>query len=95
MIDKGTVTTAIAAIVHFGEDHQLEKLREELIELHQALTYYKKYPGDTERELAVIDELADVIITVTQGALIFGEQAVTERIKVKVNRLRGIIAGEK
>lgn len=76
------------AIEMWGNDAQLEMIIEECIELALAIQRLKRKKGDSEQKIAdVIDEIADVKIMVRQGELIFGSEAVNERVDFKMKRL--------
>lgn len=99
LVNMGDVATK--ALETFGVRHQLGKAKEECAELIVALDGYLKYirrapsyiDADTlDKHIAnVIDELADVLITVFQATLVFGEEEVRERISFKLDRLRKVI----
>jgi NTP pyrophosphatase (non-canonical NTP hydrolase) len=67
-------------IRHYGEKHQAMKCCEEMVELADEL---KK---DVINDNFVIDEIADVLVTVLQMALIFGIDKVMKRVKYKIAR---------
>jgi 2-phospho-L-lactate guanylyltransferase (CobY/MobA/RfbA family) len=100
LVYMGDVATK--ALDAFGTRHQLGKTKEECAELIVALDGYLKYADgfpvhvdiDTlNKHIAnVVDELADVLITVCQASLAFGEDEVRERVSFKLNRLRKLIA---
>lgn len=77
--------TLVDALDTWGEDAQIEQTVEECAELIQAV-----YGDDRD---AVIDELADVRIMVAQVSLLVGEDAVSERVDYKMQRLRERIDG--
>ena len=73
-----------AAIRAYGTRHQMKKAIEEMGELIAALM---RFPGRSTAD-DVITEIADVLITASQLALMFGESRVTEEVKRKIERLR-------
>lgn len=73
-----------AALKAFGEEHQQRKAVEEMGELNAALMQYKD--GRVTKE-AVITEIADVLITVSQLGLIFGLDEVSREVDRKIDRL--------
>ena len=70
-------------IDHFGEENQVNKAIEEMLELCVALTHYK---DGKVCELDVVDEIADVQIMLAQLEVIFGIEDVHSVIRHKVNR---------
>lgn len=72
------------AIWAYGEHAQTRQAVEELGELIVAIAKYRR--GSVDKD-AVIDEIADVRIMAMQLSLIFGEEAVEDRIIYKLNRL--------
>ncbi len=99
LVYMGDVATK--ALDVFGTRHQLGKTKEECAELIVALDGYLKYTEkfhsnvDVEvlnKHIAnVVDEVADVLITVCQASLAFGESEVRDRVSFKLNRLRKLI----
>lgn len=86
LIDEITLNEAIEK---FGIDSQIELIIEECLELATALQKLKRKRGDTGTKLEnVIDEIADVKITIKQAENIFGSEPVNERVKFKMNRLK-------
>lgn len=72
------------AIKTFGKEHQMQKAIEECSELIDALIKF----GDARcTENDVITEIADVQVVTDQLAIIFGEDAVAEEKKFKLDRL--------
>jgi len=69
-------------IKHFGEGVQIEKAKEELNELIEALN--NKQPDN------VLDEVADCIIMIKQIQIMynFSNEQIDERIDFKINRTR-------
>jgi predicted house-cleaning noncanonical NTP pyrophosphatase (MazG superfamily) len=70
-------------INHYGRTAQIYKCIEELQELEKALDEYCINQNFSDN---VIDELADVTIMVQQLVTSFGQEAVEERIKFKLDR---------
>lgn len=78
-----------AAIDKWGEDHQIEMMIEECIELALALQKLKRQrTHQTAGLINVIDELADVTIMTRVGKIIFDKQLIQERADFKMNRLQ-------
>lgn len=78
-----------SALKTFGEEHQQRKAVEEMGELNAALMQYKD--GRVTKE-AVITEVADVLITVSQLGLIFGLDEVSREVERKIDRLANTTA---
>lgn len=91
-MDKNTGKLICAkAIDKWGERHQIIKAVEELGELSTALAKYlaeEENCLDSEAADAVVGEIADVEIVVTQLRLIFDEIAIERQKDYKLNRLR-------
>lgn len=92
---------AHGALQTFGEDRQLLKIQEELGELQAAIARWRgaaevvnlDRPETIQRvtalRKAVVDEMADVMITQTQLAIILdAEASVHCAVQTKINRLR-------
>jgi NTP pyrophosphatase (non-canonical NTP hydrolase) len=78
-----------AVINHWGIDHQVNKTIEEAAELIQALCHFR----DSKIALPdLIDEIADIQIMSEQMALLFGEEAVALRKKIKIRAIAGFVA---
>jgi NTP pyrophosphatase (non-canonical NTP hydrolase) len=76
------------AIETWGVDAQCEMVIEECIELALALQKMKRTRGNVQDKLnAVIDEIADVKIMITQAQKIFNQNAINERVDFKMKRL--------
>lgn len=86
---KSIENTCRAAIAAYGEQHQKQKAIEEMGELASALVRYAD--GRCEAK-DVITEIADVMITVSQMAIIFGEDEVMAEVDEKIDRLAGRLA---
>ena len=78
----------------YGDNNQVDMCIEECAELQKALLKYRRethkgFP-DTEKvkeaKESIIDELADVTVMVEQMKIIYGYEAVEERIGFKINR---------
>jgi hypothetical protein len=80
-----------AALDVFGPVRQTDKCIGEMAELTDALLSHRH--GEADRE-AVIDEVADVLITAGQMRLLFGADAVDARIAVKLSRLSRLVADQ-
>lgn len=81
-------------VTTYGDAPQVDMCIEECAELQKALLKYRRethkgFP-DTEKvkkaKEAIIDELADVSVMVEQIKIIYGYEAVEERIGFKINR---------
>lgn len=77
-------------IMKFGEQHQILKAIEELLELAIELVKYLVGKGDREH---IIEEINDVMITNEQVLLIFKvkKEELAEERKYKLNRLEETI----
>jgi hypothetical protein len=75
------------AICCFGEDSQLLMAVEEMSELQKEICKKFRYDKDTSSP-ELVDEVADVLITVYQVARMCGVEAVNERISYKIGRLK-------
>ncbi len=82
------------AIEHFGKMHQIKKCMEELHELYNEFTVYRVDMSDEFvfddkiDQTKIIDEIADVFITIFQMVLIFDGDAIGERVEFKLDRLQ-------
>lgn len=72
------------ALEVYGPEHQMMKAKEECAEF---LVAALKYEQGREPIGAVIEELADVLITAQQARLILGPELVDLAIEKKLNRL--------
>lgn len=82
---------AQSALDAFGKGRQIDKCIEELGELTTALMKWKNGEAGAD---AVIDELADVAVTGNTLCVLFGWEAVDERVKVKLARLVRLVADQ-
>lgn len=82
--------TCKAAVRVFGTRSQIWKSVEEMGELTTALM---RFP-DRGSVDDVITEIADVMITVSQLALMFGEKRVMDEVEYKIERLQSRIEQE-
>lgn len=87
------VSVCQSAIKHYGIEAQLEKIKEECSELHEAADAFSKEPAREDIQFGFADELADVYVMTLQGAQMIGVDKVRDRILFKVKRLEGRIAG--
>ena len=72
---------------HYGLDHQLEKLREEISELDKAIVDLLSHGFCDDLYLALVDELADVsVVSMEVQDLLGSEDAVRARMAFKVKR---------
>lgn len=75
------------ALKHWGIERQMIKTCEELSELSVVLLKnVHAIPQGLENEMAIIDEIADVIIMVHQLKSFFGVHAINEHILKKIER---------
>lgn len=78
----------------YGDKNQVDMCIEECAELQKALLKYRRETNkgfpDVEKvkeaKEAIIDELADVTVMVEQMKIIYGYEAVEERIRFKIDR---------
>lgn len=84
--DKDTKDTFAKAIRVWGEESQTQMA---IGEIGEFLTTFGRLAQKRCTKEDVIDEIADVIIMMTQMALINGEEAVKERIRVKIAKIKG------
>ena len=77
----------VKAIDFFGPDRQKRKAYEEMAELQVAMEHFADGKATVEE---VTTEIADVLIIVSQLAIIFGKEQVEKDIKFKMKRLEGI-----
>ncbi len=80
-------------VTTYGDDPQADMCIEECAELQKALLKYRRkkkgYSSDDEVKKAkenIIDELADVCVMVEQMKIVYGYEAVEERIGFKIDR---------
>lgn len=71
-------------IAKYGRRAQADKCCEEMAELATALYHFRDGKATMQD---VITEIADVLFTATQMAIIFGEDAVTEELERKMDRM--------
>lgn len=77
-------------VSHFGERAQTVKACEEMGELITQLMKRLNDNPQATRE-SVVDEIADVLITVSQLRILFGADKVDERILFKLDRMMTFI----
>ena len=70
---------------NYGEEHQLNKLTEELGELIQAIAKYRSEPTEENRK-HFAEEMADVLIMLQQLMPVAGEELVNDYVQQKLNR---------
>lgn len=92
-IEKALRVQAPIILKHFGHEPQMIATCEELGELTTALC--KRINRKTVTEEQVIDEIADCFIMLNQMRLIFGENAVDDRIRFKLDRTMKFISEKK
>ena len=79
------------AIDHFGKESQITKAVEEMGELTAELCRSLNHYGTN---VNIIEEIADVLIMMTQLKEIFGPDLVDTHIAVKMRRLKNLIDDE-
>ena len=84
------------AIDTYGTKAQMMQCIEEMAELIQAINKY--FRANTNEEMAkayisVIEEISDVQIMLEQMRIVFGDKAVDEQIKAKMDRLEKKLKG--
>lgn len=84
------------AIERYGKENQLLQAAEELAELTQAISKAKRYKGQSYID-GVAEEIADVLIMITQIQMIFGitDYAIEAEMERKSKRLRNLLRVEK
>ena len=65
------MTTFEDIINHFGVNRQSRQAMEECGELIQAINKMLRYPDDEVKRIELIEEIADVLIMITQLKIIF------------------------
>ena len=65
------MTTFEDIVNHFGVNRQSRQAMEECGELIQAINKMLRYPDDEIKRLELIEEIADVLIMITQLKIIF------------------------
>ena len=75
---------ARSAIETWGEYEQRQIAVEELAELIVALKHYERHRVDDN---AVIEEIADVCVVLSQLAVMFGHDRINDRVRQKTERL--------
>ena len=73
------------AITHYGWETEQRQACEEMGELIAALHQYRR--GKISHE-DVVSEIADVLVTTTELALIFGKDKVAQEVSRKLDRLQ-------
>lgn len=81
----------IMAISRFGIKNQTDLAIEEMSELTTALLHWHR---NRIKSKDVISEIADVCIMTQQLALFFGEDAVKDEVRRKVDRLKDYLDGK-
>lgn len=75
---------ARSAIETWGDYEQRQIAVEELAELIVALKHYERH---RVHENAVIEEIADVCVVLSQLAVMFGHERINDRVREKTERL--------
>jgi NTP pyrophosphatase (non-canonical NTP hydrolase) len=75
---------ARSAIEAYGDYEQRQIAVEELAELIVALKHYERHRVDDD---AVIEEIADVCVVLSQLAVMFGHERINDRVRQKTERL--------
>lgn len=83
VLDKNILTEAIC---FYGRDKQIDMAVEEMAELIKAICKYKRYHTIESME-NIVEECADVIITLAQIRLMFGDENIDKVITEKMCRL--------
>lgn len=78
------LTVPLLAVQHYGPEHQKKKAIEEMGELITAISREQDGRATPDQ---VITEIADVLITTKQLALIYGYDAVMAEVQRKERRL--------
>lgn len=78
-----------SAVIAFGAKPQMIKTCEELGELITQLC--KRLNNSPTSDESIIDEIADVIIMANQMRIVFGKDAVDDRIVFKLDRIMTFI----
>lgn len=83
------MTTFEDIINHFGVNRQSRQAMEECGELIQAINKMLRYPDDEIKRLELIEEIADVLIMITQLKIMFSieKSELGRMIDYKRNRL--------
>lgn len=78
-------------INHFGVNRQSRQAMEECGELIQAINKMLRYPDDEVKRIELIEEIADVLIMITQLKIMFSieKSELRRMIDYKRNRLLG------
>ncbi len=76
------------AIEKWGLDLQVNMAIEEMAELTHALMKHRRDPDNIDKIIAVIDEIADVIIMINQIKIIFGKEEIDSHIDTKLKRVK-------
>ena len=76
-------------INHFGVNRQSRQAMEECGELIQAINKMLRYPDDEVKRIELIEEIADVLIMITQLKIMFSieKSELSRMIDYKRNRL--------
>jgi hypothetical protein len=88
MTDKRKHVILDSAIGTYGIEHQEDKCIEEMSELTKAILKYRHAENESEKQAIhdnVIEEIADVQITLNQMKIVFGDTQSQE--EYKLNRL--------
>ncbi len=77
------------AIAKYGRPHQIEKIKEECLELALEIQHMNDLEKNPEcSEDKVIMEIADVKIMLAQADIMFDKKKVTDAVAYKLNRLK-------
>lgn len=71
----------------FGEEHQINKMQEECLELALALSR-RKCQTKKKDESEIYSELADVKIMLAQMEIIYSKEKINKMIDYKIERLK-------
>jgi NTP pyrophosphatase (non-canonical NTP hydrolase) len=90
-IEETQILVLSEAVTRWGEESQMGMAIEECAEFIVAARKVSRVGGREVKPDAVtnlIDEIADVIVMMEQMAIIYGHEAVRQRVKFKIDRLK-------
>ena len=71
---------------NYGLESRLEKTKEELEELRVAIEDCQHYGLTNKTKLAIVDEIADVLILCRELEFLIGNKLVGDRVQFKLDR---------
>lgn len=83
--------TCVRAINHYGQKHQVGKAMEEMSELKLEIEREQDGRTDVHR---ICGEIADVLFTEIQMAIMYGPDEVFDKLEFKIRRLNEQISKE-